>query len=275
MGLTTREIADLSLDLVDWEGLPGDSGIHVPGDHVESALVGIDAKSPELQFADREGFDLVLAHHPVGVAATTFPSVLDRQVELMMDHGVPRERAEEAIAELRGDWRAQAHMANYRHDVSVAELLDQPYMNLHLPPDELGRRAFVDAVDASAPETVADLVQTFEAFPELRAAETDVEIRVGQSDNPAGSVAIHHAAGANGGASVASAYFDHGVDTVVYIHADGAVERQLRDEFGDAKNLVVTGHIASDAVGMNLLIDELADRGVDCTSISGCGLGRT
>lgn len=275
MCLTTREIADLSLDLVDWAELPGDSGIHVPGEHIESALVGIDAESPELQFANREGFDLVLAHHPVGVAATTFPSVLDRQVELMMDHGVPRERAEEAIADLRSDWRAQANMTNYRHDVSVAELLDQPYMNLHLPPDELGRRAFVDAVEAAAPEMVADIAQAFEAFPEMQTAETDVEIRVGHADNPAGKVAVHHAAGTNGGAGVASAYFDHGVDTVVYIHADGAVERELREEFGDEKNLVVTGHVASDAVGMNLLIDELADRGVDCTTLSGCGLGRT
>ena len=77
-----------------------------------------------------------------------------------------------------------------------------------------------------------------------------------------------------GGASVASAYFDHGVDTVVYIHADGAAEQQLREGYGDEKNLVVTSHIASDAVGMNVLIDELAARGVDCTAISGCGLGR-
>jgi hypothetical protein len=208
------------------------------------------------------------------VAAATFPSVLDRQVELLTDHGVPRERAASATVDRRRDWRAQAHMVNYRHDVSVAELLNQPYVNLHLPPDELGRRAFVEAVDASAPETAGDLRERFADFPEMQAAETDVEIRVGRPDNSAGTVAVHHAAGTNGGASVASAYFDHGVDTVVYIHADGAAEQQLREEYGDEKNLVVTGHIASDAVGMNVLIDELAARGVDCTAISGCGLGR-
>lgn len=274
MGLTTQDVADLSLSLVGWDELPGDSGIHVPGDEIETALVGIDAESPEIQLAAREGYDLLLAHHPVGVAGVTFPSVLDRQVDLMTDHGVPRERAEATIEDLRQDWGARAHMANYRHDVSIAELLDQPYVNLHLPPDELGRRAFVEAVAEAEPETVRDLRRTFASFPEIRAAETDVEVRVGHPDNRAGRVAIHHAAGANGGASVAKAYFDHGVDTVVYIHADGSVERELREAVGDEKNLVITGHIASDAVGMNVLIDELELRGVDCTAVSGCGLGR-
>lgn len=294
MGLSTRDIADLSLELVGWDELPKDSGIHVSGENVETALVGIDAESPEIQLAQREGYDLVLAHHPVGVAGVTFPSVLDQQVTLMTNHGVPKKRAEEAIKDLRRNWKAQAHMANYRHDASIAELLDQPYMNLHLPPDELGRQAFKEAVEESNPETIDDLRQTFEAFPEMQAAETDVEVRVGNLNNSAGEVAIHHAAGANGGASVAKAYFENGIDTVVYIHADGEAERRLREEFvdddsqndssinqrssisnSDKKNLIVTGHIASDAVGMNILIDELTARGVDCTTISGCGLGRT
>lgn len=275
MGLTTREIANRCLDLVDWDELPGDSGIHVPGDQIETALVGIDAECPEIQLAARKGYDLVLAHHPVGDAATTFPSVLDRQVELMADHGVPRDRAEDAIEDLRRDWSAQAHMANYRHEVSVAELLDQPYMNLHLPPDELGRRAFVTAVESATPRTVDDVRQAFENFPEMQTAKTDVEIRVGDPDNPAGTVAIHHAAGANGGANVAEAYFESGVDTVVYIHAAGEAERRLRERVGDEKNLIVTGHLASDAVGMNILIDELEAHGVDCTTISGCALGQS
>lgn len=274
MGLSTQAIAELTLALVDWDELPGDSGIHVPGEDIESALIGIDAESPEINLADREGYDLVLGHHPAGAAAVTFPSVLDRQVELMTDHGVPREQAADAVADLRRDWGAQAHMANYRHDISVAELLDQPYMNLHLPPDELGRREFVEAIESAAPVTVADLVETFAGFPEMEAAETDVQVRVGDPDNRVGNIAIHHAAGANGGASVASAYFDNGVDTVVYIHADGATERDLQQAYGDKKNLIITGHLASDAVGMNILIDKLEAGGVDCTPISGCGLGR-
>lgn len=277
MGLMTQEIMDRSLDLVGWETAPGDSTIYVPGTDLESALVGIDLGSAELQLADRRGDDLALAHHPAGDAARLgLPAVLDRQVELMTDHGVPKDEAEDAVTSLRSRTDHGAHAANYRHDPSVAELLDQPFMNIHLAPDELGRRRFAavadDLPDGATVGDYADALTT--ACPALRAAPTDIEIRVGGAENPLGSVAVHHGAGTNGGAEVARAYFDNGVDTVLYIHVSASDTQDLREEYGTDKTLIVTGHIASDAVGMNALIDDLEAAGLDCTCISGTSLGR-
>jgi hypothetical protein len=277
MGLSTGDIMQLSLDMVGWEEVPGDSTVYVPGEDVESALVGIDLESPEVQLAHREGYDLALAHHPAGGdARLEFHEVLDTQVAFMVDHGVDEERAEEAVADLRRNSEHGAHASNYRHDPSVAELLDQPYMNVHLAPDELGRRRFVEVVEALPGDaTVGDLTTALhDAFPAFQDADTDIEVRVGSDDNELGEVAVHHAAGTNGGASVAEAYFDSGVDTVLYIHVNGGDTKQLREEYGEENNLVVTGHIASDAVGLNEFVDALEDLGVDCTTISGCGLGR-
>jgi len=275
MGLTTSEIMEISLDLVGWDDVPGDSTVYVPGDDVETALVGIDLESPEIQLANREGFDLALAHHPAGDdARLDFVDVLDKQVEFMTNHGVPEDEAEEAASGIREGAEYGAHAANYRHNPSIAEHLDQPYMNVHLAPDELGRRAFVDVVDdLDESDTVADLKEAFnDAFPEIRNAKTDIETRVGTDENEVGEVAVHHAAGTNGGADVARAYFENGVDTVIYIHISASDAAELRDEFGDEKNLVITGHIASDAIGLNEYIEALEDAGVDCTTISGCGL---
>lgn len=276
MALSTAEIMELSLELVGWDEVPGDSAVYVPGEGLETALVGIDLESPEVQLAHREGYDLALAHHPAGDGARLdFVDVLDVQVEFMVEHGVPRARAEEAVEALRRNAEHGAHASNFRHDPSVAELLEQPYMNVHLAADELGRRAFVEVVEALPGDaTVADLKAAFdEAFPEIREAPTDVETRVGRDDNELGTVAVHHAAGTNGGSEVARAYFEHGVDTVIYIHVSGSDTEELREEFGDERNLVVTGHIASDAVGMNVLIDALEERGLDCTRFSGLNLG--
>ena len=69
---------------------------------------------------------------------------------------------------------------------------------------------------------------------------------------------------------VAKAAFDHGIDTVFYIHVHAADLRRLREEFGPAgsKNLVVTGHLASDSIGINVVARALRARGVrvDCYS---------
>ncbi|MDL5360790.1 hypothetical protein [Halalkalicoccus sp. NIPERK01] len=276
MALSTDEIMRLSLDLVGWDEVPADSQIYVPGEGIESALVGIDLESPEVQLAEREGYDLALAHHPVGERARLdFSNVLSRQVEFMTAHGVPTGEAEAAVSELRERVELGAHSANYRHDPSVAELLDQPYMNVHLAPDEIGRRRFVEVAEGmDAGSSVGEFVTALEEIPELAAARTDVEVRVGSEDNDLGEVAVHHAAGTNGGADVARAYFENGVDTVLYIHVGAGDARELSEEY-EKKNLVVTGHIASDVIGLNTLIDALEDRGVECTPISGCSIGRS
>ncbi|WP_435063816.1 hypothetical protein [Halobaculum sp. EA56] len=277
MGLSTAEIMQISLDLVGWDDVPADSTVYVPGEDVETALVGIDLESAEIKLAHDLGYDLALAHHPTGMSARLdFPEVLDTQVEFMTDHGVPREVAEDAVSDLRSRMDHGAHSDNYRHDPSVAELLDQPYLNTHLAPDEYGRRVFREVADGMADDaTAGDFVDALGGIPELAAADTEVRLRVGDRGNDLGEVAVHHAAGTNGGASVARAYFEHGVDTVLYIHVGAGDTADLREEFGDeGKNLVVTGHVASDAIGMNALVDALEERGVECDTISGCGIGR-
>lgn len=277
MGMTTAEIMDLSLELVGWDEVPADSTTYVEGEDIETALVGIDLESPEIQLAHDHGFDLALAHHPTGdEARLEFTEVLETQVEFMTNHGVPEDDAREAIGDLTEGMEHSAHSMNYRHDPSVAEFLEQPYMNIHLAPDEIGRRKMAEIADAQAADaTVDDFVDALYDLSEFDDAMTDIELRVGDLDNDLGEVAVHHAAGTNGGASVAEAYFEHGVDTVLYIHVGFGDTQELREEFaGEEKNLVVTGHIASDAIGLNVLIDELEERGVECTTISGCSIGR-
>ena len=277
MALSTQEIMQISLDLVGWDEVPADSGIHVPGDDLETALVGIDLESPEIQLAAREGYDLVLAHHPPGGdPRVNFAPVLEKQVEFMTAHGVPEERAEEAASGIISGMEHSGHSTNYRHDPSIAEHLDQPYMNVHLAPDELGRRRFQEVADGLADDaTVGEFADALGEIPEIEEAITDVELRLRERANDLGEVAIHHAAGTNGGSDVASAYFDHGVDTVLYIHVGAGDTAELNEEYGDTeKNLVVTGHIASDAIGINEFIDALEEAGLECDTVSGCGIGR-
>lgn len=273
MGLSTAEIMELSLELVGWDEVPGDSTVYVEGEDIESALVGIDLESPEVRLAHEEGYDLALAHHPAGGSARLdFVDVLETQVEFMTAHGVPEDVAREAVTDLRHGSELGAHAANYRHDPSVAELLDQPYMNIHLAPDEIGRRRFVEVADGLAADaTVGGFVDALETEVDaLAEAATDVAVRVGDREDDLGEVAVHHAAGTNGGADVAEAYFEHGVDTVLYIHVGAGDARSLAESYaGTGKSLVVTGHIASDAVGLRVLVDALEERGVGCTTFSG------
>lgn len=263
----------LSLDMAGFSEVPADSAVYHPVADAERVLAGVDMDTPELSMAQEMGYDLVISHHPKGGASTlNFPDVLDRHVEMMVEHGVPQDAAEAAMAEKIYDARCRAQIANYDHAPSFARLLGIGYMNVHLALDEVGRRMMASTVDElHAHDTVGSLIDRLYAnHGEFRNAETEIDLRVGHLDNPIGQTVVAHACGTNGGYPVAEAYFQHGIDTVIYIHCVGPDSRGLKDAFeSHGKNLVITGHIASDALGINPFLDELEARGLNVTRVSG------
>jgi hypothetical protein len=113
--------------------------------------------------------------------------------------------------------------------------------------------------------TVQDVVCALNDLPEFKNASTKIKIRLGKAENPCGKVVVSHAAGTNGGYEIAKTYFKHGIGTVVYIHVGLGDLEKLRAE--GVGYLVVTGHIASDSVGINPFIQELEDKGISVTTI--------
>lgn len=270
--MNTDQIMKLSLELAGLEAVPEDSAIYHPGERVGRVLAGIDINVPELVVAKDLAFDLALAHHPVGGGAVLdFHRVFERHVLQMTAAGVPEGIAREAIEEMMTERRILGSMKNYDHVPSVARLIGMPLMNIHTPLDEIGRRRMAEAASSlPADATVSDLETHFyETFGEFRNAATRIEARVGREENRIGRVAVSHAAGTNGGYSVAKAYFDHGVDTLIYIHCRPQDSKRLRETYGESKNLIVTGHIASDSLGVNPFLDALRERGLEIETISG------
>ena len=270
--MNTDTLMQLALEMAGLDEIPGDSAIHYPGAAVQRVLIGIDVKQAELMLAKSLGFDCVIGHHPsAGRSMLHYHEVLLRHVDQMVGQGVPSEIAQEVMAETVESRRVLASMQNYDHAPSVARLLDLPYLNIHTPLDEIGRRRLAAAIRQMPPEStttqLADHLR--ESFGEFRNADTEIELRVGRPENPIGRAVMSHGAGTNGGYPVAKAYFDHGVDTVVYIHCRPEDAAKLRAEYGDAKNLLVTGHIASDAIGINPYVERLREEGLDVSTFSG------
>jgi hypothetical protein len=67
---------------------------------------------------------------------------------------------------------------------------------------------------------------------------------------------------------VLKAYFEAGVGTVLVMHFLEADLKEAREQKLTG-NLVITGHMASDSIGINLFLDDLARRGVDVIRAGG------
>jgi hypothetical protein len=84
----------------------------------------------------------------------------------------------------------------------------------------------------------------------------------------AGRVAVGMAGYTNGGMDVLRAYFDAGVGTVLMMHFPEADLKEAREQ-KLAGNLIVTGHMASDSIGINVYLDELERRGLEVVRTGG------
>ena len=266
--MNTEEIMELSLKLAGLEKVPEDSAIYASGSNIGKILFGIDAGVPELLLAKPLGYDAVIAHHPQGgTAVVNFHQVFKRHIKQMVKAQVPREEAEKVVKKKLHALEVQAHTRDYAHAVDVAKLLKMPYMNIHTPLDEVGRRIMSQQIHSrmNASSTVQDVVSALEELNEFKNAVTEIKIGLGKAENLAGKVVMSHGAGTNGGYEIAKTYFRYGVGTVVYIHISPVDLEKLRSE--GKRNLIVTGHIASDSVGINPLIRELEKRNVSVTTI--------
>ena len=267
--MDTEQIMNLALKLVGFRKVPEDSEIYVSGRGIKKVLFGLDAGVPELLLAKQLHFDAVIAHHPMGGTAGSlgFRSVFKRHIQQMMDAGIPRAEAEKAASRKLRQLEVEGHTSNYGQAVDVARLLKMPCMNVHTPLDEMGRRIMSEKIKGKITKDskVRDVVNALNGLAEFKKALTKIEIRLGKADDHAGKVVVSHGAGTNGGYEIARAYFEHGVGTVIFIHViPGDLEKLRAEKMG---NLVVTGHIASDSVGINPIIHALEEADVSVTTL--------
>lgn len=268
---STEELMQMAMELVGMDQVPGDSAIYNPGSGIKRVLFGIDIGTSELHTAKQMGFDAVVAHHPPMVAAIPAWQVYARHIDFMVNAGVPVAAARAAVVPRTDSMAAGFQSCNHDHFPSIARLIGIPFMNIHCPLDELGRRimqATVDACLAENPDsTLQQVVDALNVLPEFQQAYTKIEVAVGDPAAKAGRVVVAHGALTNGGYAVANTYFEHGVPTVLYIHVPHPDLLKLRAE--NKGQLIVSGHISSDLVGINPFVQRMRHAGLDVTTISG------
>jgi putative NIF3 family GTP cyclohydrolase 1 type 2 len=266
VAVDTNRIMKVGLELAGWKKMPADSAVHIKGKNIRKVLIGIDIGTAELMLAKQLECDAVIAHHPIGTAAVNFYRVFDRHVDYMVEHGVPKKIARTAVEKLKERTETRNHADIYGDVVGAAKALGMPLVNIHQPCDEYMRQVILRAIKAGKTEYVSDIVKSISKIPEFCHAATRVKVRFGNQNNKAGHWSLVVAAGTNGGFSIAKAYFQHGVSTVIYLHIDYGELIKMREEKLKG-NLVVMGHLGGDSIGLNGLADRLENLGVETVRI--------
>lgn len=246
-----------------------------PETDVRTVLVGIDMEVGEVLLADRlretgRSVDLILAHHPDGRALADLEAVMSVQADIWRKQGVPITYGDAVMAERMGEIRRAFHPYNNDQAPAAARLLDIPFMCCHTPADN-SVNAFLqercDALDQDA--TVQDVLDLLKTIPEYRHAVTlgnGPVVYEGDKDRRAGRVMVDMTGGTSGPKEAIERLAVAGVGTIVGMHMG---EDHRKRAAKAHMNVVIAGHMASDSLGVNIVVDEYARQGVEIIACSG------
>ena len=264
--MNTHDIMNIALRLANMNNIPADSAIHLDGNNIKRVLLTIDVEPSIIMLAKEEGYDAVIAHHPIGKSLLNFHQVFDRHIEYMLNHGIDLDLAREAVRKLKESVMLKTHTSIYNNVIAVAKMLNMPLLNIHLPCDELMRLKIIEILKHNNIYKVGDIINSINTISEFKNADTEPLVVYGDENAIINRYAIVIAAGTNGGAEIARLYFNAGIDTVVYLHISNDELAKLRSS-GVKGNLIILGHLAGDSLGMNIFADELERLGLEVTRL--------
>ena len=195
---------------------------------------------------------------------------MDIQTDVLARAGVPENIAEGVLADrIREVSRTIAPINHYKV-VDAARLLNMPFMNIHTPADNSAWN-FVDSyVEKNKPETVGEIVDLLNEIYEYKEAtklSSGPVIFAGGERSRAGRIVVSGFTGGTGGSEKIFERMSHfGIGTEIGMHLS---EKHREEAAKHYINVVIAGHIASDSLGMNIIIDKIEKSGVEIIPCSG------
>jgi len=232
-----------------------------PEAEIESVIVGIDMEVGEVVLADRlrekgRSVDLIWAHHPEGAGLAGLGDVMDMQADILHKFGVPINVAEGILAPRIKEVQRGVMPANHMRAVDAARLLDVPMICTHTPADNCVVDYLQRLFDRDEPETVGDVLSILRGIPEYAEAEklgAACKIFVGDKKRRAGRVFVDMTGGTGGSDKTFEKLANTSeIGTIVGMHIS---EKNRKAAEKSNINVVIAGHMASDTIGMNLLLD--------------------
>jgi hypothetical protein len=246
-----------------------------PESEVSSVLVGIDLEVGEVLLADRlrekgRSIDLLLAHHPEGRALARLEEVMGVQADVWSRFGVSVAYGDAVMSDRMAEVMRALHPRNNERNVQAAKLLGIPFMCCHTPADNNVNAFLQTRCDELGTDgTVDDLLDVLKSIPEYRQAVfegTGPTIFEGNGKRRTGKIMVDMTGGTSGPVGSLSKLAAAGVGTIVGMHMGEEHRKRAKDE---KMNVVIAGHVSSDSLGMNLIIDQYERQGVQVIPCSG------
>ena len=234
---------------------------------VEEVLIGVDLEVGEVLLADRlnekgHSINLLMAHHPEGPALANLSDVMKMQSDLWHKQGVPINIGDSLIDKRMREVFRHLMPTNHNRAVDAAKLLGLAFMCIHTPADNLVTSFLQNKIDKATPYTLKEVVEILKEEPEYKQAAKEGHgptILTGDGEKRAGRVVVDMTGGTEGSSDIIEKLAQAGVGTLIGMHMSDKMRKKAESSH---LNVVIAGHIASDTIGLNLLLDQLTKKGL-------------
>lgn len=250
---------------------------------VKGIMVGIDIDNSEILLGDKlrdkgEQIDLLISHHPRGIALLNLFKVMDMQSDILKKLGIPINIAEGILDKRISEVKRNLLPVNVNKTVDTARILDFPFMCTHTPADNHVTTHLQSIYDEEKPDTLGDVMDILKDIPEYKdekkkgSGNLILCRSIKSESNPykirAGKVFVDMTGGTGGSKEAFEKLAQQSdVGTIVGMHL-GEEHRKMANKYHI--NVIIAGHMASDTLGMNLMIDKFeAEEKLNIVSCSG------
>jgi len=253
-----------------------DSAVHVDDGKtkVKRILAGIDISAADILLASQLNergtpVDLVISHHPTGKALANLQDVMDMVVDVYERIGVPVHLAEKMFEDRMREIGRGTHPANHFQVVDIAKLLHINFLSAHTITDNMVDSFISGHLKKKKPEFIKDIIEALLELPEYQQAKKNgagPKIISGSGHHRTGKFIVEMTGGTNPSSKVYQPLSNYGISTVITMHMkDDAMNKATESSL----NVIVSGHMASDSLGMNLWLDELEKSGIEIIPCGG------
>jgi putative NIF3 family GTP cyclohydrolase 1 type 2 len=244
-------------------------------EEINSVMVGIDIDVGEINLAETlrgkgKKIDLLISHHPGGIAFGNLFSVLFMQAEILETFGVPINIAEALTEGRMKEIERRLMPSNHTRSVDAARLLNFPFMCMHTPADNMVAYYLQKQFDEKKPYRLEDVIELLRDIPEYRDAvkyNAGPKLLLGSEKRRTGKIFVDMTGGTEGAKDIFKSLSLTGVNTIVGMHMS---EEHRKEAELNNLNVIIAGHIASDNLGLNLLLDgTFAGEKIDILECSG------